>query len=82
MLLKENWAGRHHTANLRDRACAIQQHFRQSHPHMSGPHLLVSDRVTVALSLAFYELATNAVKIWRSLERERRDQYHMGHYGG
>lgn len=57
---------------------------------MSGPHLLVSDRVTVALSLAFYELATNAVKYgalsnekgvinitWAIIEDKGEKKFHM-----
>lgn len=57
---------------------------------MNGPALVVSDRVTVSLSLGLYELATNAVKYgalsnesgtvefdWEVIERQRDRKFHM-----
>ncbi|APY15799.1 PAS domain S-box protein [Brucella sp. 10RB9214] len=89
MLLKENWAG----ATIQQICATALAPFNSTFAnriHMSGPHLLVSDRVTVALSLAFYELATNAVKYgalsnekgvinitWAIIEDKGEKKFHM-----
>jgi len=61
MLLRDNWTGTTIT-QICDTALAP---FNSTFGHRirtHGPALVVSDRVTVSLSLGLYELATNAVK--------------------
>ncbi|MBC2885416.1 PAS domain-containing protein [Ochrobactrum sp. CM-21-5] len=61
MLLQEDWSGA--TINqICDTALAPFNSTFGNRIRMEGPSLVVSDRVTVSLSLGLYELATNAVK--------------------
>lgn len=61
MLLQENWGGATIT-QISNMALAPFNRTFGNRIRMNGPSLFVSDRVTVALSLGLYELATNAVK--------------------
>ncbi len=61
MLLQEDWGGPT-IPQISDMALAPFNRTFGNRIRMSGPSLFVSDRVTVALSLGLYELATNAVK--------------------
>ncbi|KAB2762100.1 PAS domain-containing protein [Brucella anthropi] len=89
MLLREDWTGTT-ISQICETALAP---FNSTFGHRirtSGPELVVSDRVTVSLSLGLYELATNAVKYgalsnengtvqfsWDVLERQGERKFHM-----
>ncbi|NKW82212.1 PAS domain S-box protein [Ochrobactrum pecoris] len=89
MLLKDDWTGTT-ISQICETALAP---FNSTFGHrirMNGPALVVSDRVTVSLSLGLYELATNAVKYgalsnesgtvefdWEVIERQRDRKFHM-----
>lgn len=61
VLLQEDWSG----ATMRQICDTALAPFNSTFGHrirVGGPPLVVSDRITVSLSLGLYELATNAVK--------------------
>ncbi|MFQ0814166.1 DNA helicase [Brucella anthropi] len=89
MLLKDDWTG---TSISRICETALAP-FNSTFGHRiraHGPALVVSDRVTVSLSLGLYELATNAVKYgalsnesgtvqfsWNVIEKHGTRRFHM-----
>ena len=89
MLLRENWTGTT-ISHICETALAP---FNSTFGHRirtGGPELVVSDRITVSLSLGLYELATNAVKYgalsnedgtiqfsWDVVERPGERKFHM-----
>lgn len=89
MLLREDWTGTT-ISQICETALAP---FNSTFGHrirMHGPALVVSDRVTISLSLGLYELATNAVKYgalsnesgtvkfnWDVIKKEGERTFHM-----
>ena len=89
MLLKDDWAG----ASISQICETALAPFNSTFGHRirtHGPALVVSDRVTVSLSLGLYELATNAVKYgalsnesgtvefsWDVIENQGTRKFHM-----
>ncbi|PQA72271.1 DNA helicase [Brucella oryzae] len=89
MLLREDWTGTT-ISQISETALAP---FNSTFGHrirIQGPALVVSDRVTVSLTLGLYELATNAVKYgalsnesgtvqfsWDVIEKHGERKFHM-----
>ena len=89
MLLKDDWAGTS-ISQICETALAPFYNTFGHRIRTYGPALMVSDRVTVSLSLGLYELATNAVKYgalsnesgtvdfsWDVIENQGTRKFHM-----